>query len=292
MKKSKINEFKDYVAKLSEDEAREVEELFRNLRQRCLLSKRDNYEIKMDFINTLLYYNEKDFQFSEVIKLIDPSNLGGFYARTSHNWYSLDDSAKIYPMSMEHGKMAIFRLSAYLKKDVVPELLQLALTFTIKRFPTFATIVKKGVFWHYLDTIKRRFPIYKEKEEPLRHIKISRSGTPSFRVLYYKNRISVEFFHVLTDGRGGMVFLKALVAEYLRLMGIRIDDYGDIWKINDTPIVDEIKNEFSCVEHSKNSSGLINKHALQMNGKLTEIRPNQIIHFKMNYLDLKENADK
>ncbi|MEZ4627989.1 MAG: hypothetical protein R2912_07880 [Eubacteriales bacterium] len=37
------------------------------------------------------------------------------------------------------------------------------------------------------------------------------------RVRYYHNRIAVEFFHVLTDGTGGQVFLQTLVAEYLRL---------------------------------------------------------------------------
>ena len=37
----------------------------------------------------------------------------------------------------------------------------------------------------------------------------------AFRVLVYKNRVAVEFFHALTDGNGGLVFLKTLLAEYL-----------------------------------------------------------------------------
>ena len=34
-------------------------------------------------------------------------------------------------------------------------------------------------------------------------------------MLVYHNRIAVEFFHALTDGTGGLIFLKTLLAEYL-----------------------------------------------------------------------------
>lgn len=34
-------------------------------------------------------------------------------------------------------------------------------------------------------------------------------------MLYIKNRLSVEFFHALTDGYGGTIFIKTLAAEYL-----------------------------------------------------------------------------
>ena len=38
-----------------------------------------------------------------------------------------------------------------------------------------------------------------------------------FRVTYYKCRINLEVFHVLTDGMGGINFLKELTYQYLRL---------------------------------------------------------------------------
>ena len=34
---------------------------------------------------------------------------------------------------------------------------------------------------------------------------------------YYRNRINLEVFHVLTDGTGAMNFLKTLVSNYLAL---------------------------------------------------------------------------
>lgn len=291
MKKEKVNIFKEFMNKLNEEDKKLLDQFFASFNQHCLISKIDKNKIRLDFEKAILYYVEKGVSLNETLELLDPSNLGGFYARPSLLWFSLDDSAKIYPMSLEHGKMPVFRLSAYLVNDVVPELLQMALTFTIKRFPCFATTLKKGIFWHYLDTTKRRFTIHEESDAPCQPLKVSRSGSQAFRVIYYKNRISIEFFHVLTDGTGGMVFLKSLVAEYIRLLGARINERGDIWDINETPEAEEMRNEFARVKHSENTSGLINKRVLQMNGKLTRIKPNQIIHFKLNSKEIKAKAN-
>lgn len=292
MKKKQVNSFIEFKGSLSETDIELLNSFYNGFYQRCLVSKSDIKKIMIDFENAILYYASKGFSLEKALKLLDPSNLGGFYARPSLLWFPLDDSAKIYPMSLEHDRMPVFRLSAYMASDVVPELLQMALTFTIKRYPSFATTLKKGVFWHYLDTTKRRFVVQEEVDVACRPLKIGRSGSQSFRVIYYKNRISVEFFHVLTDGAGGMEFLKSLLSEYIRLLGADIKDLGSIWNVNDTPEIEETTNEFARVKHSESTSGLINKHVLQMNGKLTRIKPNQIIHFKMNSLVLKEIAKK
>ena len=284
--------FKEYYESLNEEKQNMLNAFFASFHQHCLISKSETRKIKMDFENSILYYVNNNFELEEALELLDPIYLGGFYARPSLLWFPLDDSAKIYPMSLEHGNMPLFRLSAYMAKDVEPALLQMALTFTIKRYPSFATTLKKGVFWHYLDTTKRRFTIHEENDVPCQPLKISRSGSQSFRVIYFKNRISVEFFHVLTDGIGGMEFLKSLLSEYVRLLGNKIENDGSIWDINETPSAKEIKNEFARVPHSESSSGLINKRVLQMNGKLTKIKPNQIIHFKMDSPSLKAAAKK
>ena len=292
MAKQINNAFSEFLATLNEEDLKKVNDFFISFNQHCLISKFEFRKIKEDFENTILYYVEQKYDLDQALKLIDPINLGGFYARPSLLWFPLDDSAKIYPMSLEHGNMPMFRLSAYLKDDIKPILLQMALTFTIKRYPSFATTLKKGVFWHYLDTTKRRFTIHEENDVPCQALKISRSGSQSFRVIYFKNRISVEFFHVLTDGVGGMEFLKSLLAEYIRLLGAKIENDGSIWDINEIPTANEVRNEFSRIPHSDSSSGLINKRVLQMNGKLTKIKPNQILHYKMTSDSLKRAAKR
>ena len=45
-----------------------------------------------------------------------------------------------------------------------------------------------------------------------------------FRVTYYKRRINLEVFHVLTDGMGGINFLRELTYQYLRLVHPELRD--------------------------------------------------------------------
>lgn len=70
---------------------------------------------------------------------------------------------------------------------------------------------------------------------------------PPFRVKYYKNRISIEFFYVLTDGRGGMGFLKALTSEYLKLLETNISQNNLILDINEEPAKEEYENAFKNI---------------------------------------------
>lgn len=215
-----------------------------DLERRITLSMAEKIALIEDFVNALKFYATTGLTVDEALERLDAKNLGGFYSRPSNTWYSLDNAAKIYPFSMKHDYMAVFRLSAYLKENIVPEILQMALTFTVKRFPSFATTVKKGFFWHYLDATKRRYIVEPETGMPCQPIRIGRSGSQTFRVLYYQNRISVEYFHILTDGSGGMCFLKTLVAEYFRLLGTTSSCDNGVLPVNGLVAPGEISNEF------------------------------------------------
>jgi len=277
-----IDNCKLFVDNLSTDNKLILEDFFNNFDRHCDLEKKEKQLLKEDFYNALIYYNLLGISLKKSLKLLDINNLGGFYSRPSMVFYPLDDAAKIYPLSMKKGYMAVFRLSMYLKENVIPEILQMALTFTIKRFPTFAVTVKKGFFWHHLDSTKRRYCVNIENDIPCQSLKISLSGSQTFRVIYYNNRISVEFFHILTDGTGGMIFLKTLVSEYFRLLGISSKS-KDILKINDLPNEKEIANEFDKIKLKNTPSNkFLDKFANQIGGKLSKHSPCQIIHFKMN----------
>jgi len=290
-KAAQITRFEQYIQTLPQNDIGSVLDFFAEFDSHNSLSRNERLKMREDFEKALLYYASSDIPLEEALERLSIENLGGFYVRPPILWYSLDNAAKIYPISMKHGQMALFRLSVYFKRAVVPELLQMALTFTIKRFPTFATTVKKGFFWHYLDTTKRRYFIAPESDIPCRPLKISRSSSQSFRVLFFRNRVSVEYFHILTDGAGGMVFLKTLAAEYLRLMGAKPKESDEgILDINERPSQDEAANEFHRAEKTENASGFINRSAVQMSGKLSKIRPCRIIHFKMDSELLKQAA--
>ena len=292
MKTKKKNSFDIFMDRQTDENFEKLRNFFKEFNSCCLLNKTDKIKMRKDFENAILYYDHKHFSVDKILELLSLKNLGGFYARPAQSWFPLDDAAKIYPVSMEHGVMSVFRLSVNLKEEVVPELLQMALTFTIKRFPSFATTLKKGIFWHYLDSTKRCFNVIEENDIPCQALKVSQSGSQSFRAMYYKNRITVEFFHVLTDASGGMEFIKALVCEYIRLLGIEIIDDTNILNINDNPDIREFTNEFLNVEKTPNASGLYNKLATQMSGNLAKVMPCRVLHFRMDANHLREVARK
>lgn len=200
MKKKKQNPFKRYLDTLKEEEAIKILDFFAEYDRHSNLPKKEKQLMREDFENAILFYASKNIAIDEMLKRLEIANLGGFYSRPSVAWFSLDNAAKIYPLSMKNSSMAVFRLAVYLKNSVIPEILQIALTFTVKRFPSFASTLKAGFFWHYLSATKKRYTIEKESDVPCKPMKIAYTGSQAFRVLYYQNRISVEFFHVLTDG--------------------------------------------------------------------------------------------
>jgi NRPS condensation-like uncharacterized protein len=71
------------------------------------------------------------------------------------------------------------------------------------------------------------------------------NGGFMFRVRYHEKRIAVEIFHVLTDGSGGLCFLKTLVAEYLRIKyGAQIPRGDEILDCSQPPKPEETEDAY------------------------------------------------
>ena len=130
-------------------------------------------------------------------------------------WLRLDNAAKIYPAARRRNWSNVFRQSVTLRDDVDTDILQAALDVTVKRFPSIGARLRKGLFWYYLQQVESAPTIREEYSYPLTYMSNREMRQCAFRVLVYRNRIAVEFFHSLTDGTGALVFLKNLVAEYL-----------------------------------------------------------------------------
>lgn len=130
-------------------------------------------------------------------------------------WLPLDNAAKIYPAARRQNWSNVFRLSATLKEAVDVSVLQTALDVTVRRFPSIAARLRRGMFWYYLQQLQTAPPVKEEGACPLTRMSRSEVRKCALRVVVYKNRIAVEIFHSLTDGTGALIFLKSLVAEYL-----------------------------------------------------------------------------
>jgi NRPS condensation-like uncharacterized protein len=130
-------------------------------------------------------------------------------------WVKLDNAAKIYPAAMRKNWSNLFRQSVTLSEKVDVLVLQSALNVTVKRFPSIAARLRKGVFWYYLQQVESAPEIRPEYSYPLVFMDRQEMRTCAFRVIAYEDRIAVEYFHALTDGTGALIFLKSLTAEYL-----------------------------------------------------------------------------
>lgn len=160
-------------------------------------------------------------------------------------WMRLDNAAKIYPASKRHNWNNVFRLSATLREPVDPAVLQRALEATIPRFPSIAVRLRRGVFWYYLEEIPQAPAVQPEHAWPLTRMPFDDIRTCAFRVLYDRNRIAVEFFHALTDGNGGLIFLKTLAAEYLcQRYGVRISNDNGVLDRTAPPTEEELEDSF------------------------------------------------
>lgn len=160
-------------------------------------------------------------------------------------WMKLDNAAKIYPAAARRNWNALFRVSAHLDEPVDPEILDQALESTLRRFPSFSSRLRRGMFWYYLEQLEGHPPVQPDVNNPCVRLKPSENGGFLFRVRYYHNRIALEVHHVLADGTGGFCFLKTLVAEYLRLKyGCDIPRDHQILDCSEPPVPEEYEDGF------------------------------------------------
>lgn len=144
-------------------------------------------------------------------------------------WDKLDNTALIFPVIAGEGMTNTYRISIELDEEIQPELLQEALDMVLPKFNLFNVRLRMGVFWYFFEENNKPAPRVKEEELfPCRYIQPNKNNSYLFHVSYYKTRINLEVFHVLTDGMGGMTFAKELVYQYLRLTHPEIrDSVGD-----------------------------------------------------------------
>jgi len=77
-------------------------------------------------------------------------------------WRKLDNAAKIFPSAKNGHDTNVFRVYSELKENIEPKILQEAVEESIKEFPVYKSVMKKGLFWYYLEDTKIN-PIVKEE---------------------------------------------------------------------------------------------------------------------------------
>lgn len=133
-------------------------------------------------------------------------------------WSRLDNASKIFPATWSLKDPKVFRITCELTEDVKPQLLQAALDDTVEDIPVYKSVLRRGMFWYYLEKSDIR-PIAKLEATPVcAPIYTGQKDNLLFRVSYFKSRINLEVFHALSDGAGALRFFQALIIRYLTLI--------------------------------------------------------------------------
>ena len=139
---------------------------------------------------------------------------GGQSLSYSRQWARLDNAAKIFPPTTSVRDAKVFRFVCELYEPVDSEILRHALDKTVKRFPHYRCVIKKGLFWYYFEQSPLMPVVREEYKPPCSTIYDVDKKKLLFEVTYYKCRINLEVFHALSDGAGAMQFLQTLVLYY------------------------------------------------------------------------------
>jgi Uncharacterized protein containing a NRPS condensation (elongation) domain len=134
-------------------------------------------------------------------------------------WNRLDNAAMMFPSAAYKTENNMFRFTCELNddEDIDPDILQTALDETLESFDVFRCVLKRGIFWYYLENSDLRPVVKAEYKKLCDKIYDKKIKSLLFEVTYFRNRINLEVFHVLSDGTGSTHFLTMIVSRYLSI---------------------------------------------------------------------------
>ncbi len=207
------------------------------------------------------------------------------------SWRKLDNSAKIFPLSAGKKYSTVFRLSVLIKDEVNPQILETAVIQALEKYKSFKVRMKSGFFWDYLEQNTKKIVIKEERDYPCKYIDPKANKGYLFKVTYYKNKINIDIFHVLTDGNSGVTFFKEIVYRYLELSNSEILDEKE-------RTIRKIENEYTTEDsymknyNKKLKSNASGKKAFLLKGKKIKLGAISAIHEIIDLEDLKDECKK
>jgi hypothetical protein len=87
-------------------------------------------------------------------------------------WFKLDNAAQIYPPTQTRNWAFMFRLSVSLTEQIDPDILNEAHKNILKRMPSFACRLRKGLFWYYFERMDGVPPIHEDRYNPMSKINL------------------------------------------------------------------------------------------------------------------------
>ncbi len=210
------------------------------------------------------------------------------------NYNKLDVAAKLFPTVSNKGNTSVFRVCVILNEEIDPLTLQLAVNMIYERFSFLFLRLRRGFFWHYLDTNYMHFRIEEDRNSPCENILSYESKGHIIKVLYYKNRISVEAFHSIADASGILEFLKALVYYYICIKHGQINSEGKVLLFDQTDKIDEdsFKKYFDNFKVDTKRKQKKDVNSFIIKGEKYKKRGHSVVTATMSVSKLKESCKK
>ena len=128
----------------------------------------------------------------------------------------LDNTAKFFSLEQKK-KNNTFRFVTILKENVEPKILKKAVINSLIQYPSYNVKLKSGIFWDYFGINVNVPNIEKKNHIALKNIDFENNNGFLFKVTYFNNTISLDVLHILTDGLGASILLKAILYNYFNL---------------------------------------------------------------------------
>lgn len=132
-------------------------------------------------------------------------------------WMKVDTAAIMFSSLSDKEWGRTFRFTAYFREDIDVSCLQRAVRELMPYYPSVYSYLKKGFFWNYLVRAELMPEIRQANENGMLPIVKRKDCRPDFRITYKDNRISIECSHSLGDGKGIIIYFKALITRYNQL---------------------------------------------------------------------------
>lgn len=200
-------------------------------------------------------------------------------------WMRLDNAALIFPAALRRHWSNAYRISFSFTDPVDPALLQRALDAVAPRFPSVIVRLRRSAFWYYLEELPQPPAVQADASRPLRGMTMADVRRCAIRVLYYRSRMAVEYFHSVTDGTGAMVFAKTLAAAYVRLRyGAAVPATCGVKDLSEPPRESELVDSFR--EHAGPvSAPRDDRNVYRLRGTP---EPDRFLHVTLGILDSEE----
>lgn len=130
--------------------------------------------------------------------------------------YPLDCASTMFLLSRSENRRCNIRLTAAIREPVDRYVLQAALARTMQKYPTFFirfTAQKNRLYFEPVE----RVPVVRRQESFSELRLMDNPQRCEAQVSFCEKEISLEYFHAVSDGKGGLTILKHLLAEYLSL---------------------------------------------------------------------------